>query len=253
MAKRNKMSGDGATRRQNAVVAARAASSIRDDLNLLFEMQELKKKKKNKRNLKPKSLSMKRNEAVKQTSNTNRKENRLTASKTLSKPLKEKAQEKSAPKCSDDEDQHSVTQTSKTTKPSASKHPAVVPRNKQLKRFSIPLKSSPSSSVTSLSEVSDYVARSSRGESCSSASSCSSGSSELRQERSRPRCQVMKLTNPLASGANGRPKFKRRNSPHPRVLCAKRTKTRKCRSRSRSCSTAYSANRKSSSTRRQMK
>lgn len=250
MAKRGKMAGDGSSKRRSISARPGPAGSIRDELNFLFDTQGLKKKKDGKRSSKPKPRARKSTSLVKGTKNAIKKRNDFTASETLSKKTREKAQMLEQ-ECSDDEEQHSMSQIRNVVKPSASKR-AVVSRVKQLKRFSIPADPSPSSSLTSLSQGSDFVPGSSPSQSCSSVSGWASGSACSQQGRSRPRYQTSKMANPSTSGQTSRPKFKRRNSPHPRLLKAKRAKTHKCVKRSRSASTISSASKISNASQRQV-
>ena len=245
------MAGDGGSKRRNISAEADMAGSIRDELNFLFETQELKKKKESKRRVQPKSRARKNALTVKGNKKATKKGHDFTASETLSKKTREKAQQLEQ-EHSDDEEQHSVSQIRNVIKPSASKR-AVLSRVKQLKRFSIPADPSPSSSAVSLSQGSDYVPGSSQSQSCSSLSRWASGSANSHQGRSRPRYQTAKLTDPSTSGETSRPKFKRRNSPHPRLLKVKRAKRHKCAKRSRSASTTSSASKISNTPQRRIK
>ena len=175
--------------------------------------------------------------------------NDLTASKTLTKRPRERAQEVPKQESSNSKEQHSVSQIREHTKPSSSSK-RVVSRTRKPKRFPLSNDRSRSSSVTSVSQRSDCVPGSPRNKSCSSLSSWTSVSTTSHQGRSRPSYQTVNISNPSTSRQTSRPKFKRRNSPHPRIIKAKRAKTHKRSSCSRSASTASSASKVSNEPRR---
>ena len=255
MVKQSKMAGDGGSKKRIDTAGPGTAASMREDLSFLFETQELKEKKESKRNLKHKPttqslLTMKGNKRGKKRATKRRK--RLTASETLSSKSKDKTRDLLEPEYSDNEDeQHSVT-TRKLTKPSASQR-AIVSRSRQHKRFSVPREASSSSSAMSLSKSSDNASRPLHSQSCSSLSSWVSGTLEPRIGRSRTWHKPVKTKNPSTSGDTSRRRFRRRNSPHPRLFKAKRAKHRNRKSQSRSSSTTSSGSRNSNPSRRQTK